>query len=477
MGGGLMNLLRWPGVLSIIVLGTLLFQSGCVHNVPLKENVTQDIRQLFPVNERIHAKVGVYYNDDLRNYVYRQEKMGMTFQMEVGKYLIPISMQMISAIFDQAVEVNSLPPYMGSYRPDVEAVIEPEILHAYGNAVGTLSGQVEARVKFRIKAYDLSGKMIWQGEALGENRSEQMDFVTTFLGNMDKVGRVGYLAGLSAAQKIVRDFNASRPPELYSLLELKALSNTRSQKKSISSEQFDKYCQKGMYHFEKKNFQQALYSFQQASKMDSDDLLTQFYLGVCHMYTGQKSIALADLRLVLGKNPRDQKLASDCKNWVQRLNDPLKVAFVFLNSPGSTLQPDADKIFPQSLANSEMYEIVEINKSGSETLNNPAKWNKYLEDCSKKGIKVVLCIEPENDSRILTDPGLREGDTASEFRMASKVRAYGTSKKKLIADFTLTETVARLRRRSVPENESIQLSLLKRSSDRLVLSLLENNIF
>jgi hypothetical protein len=158
--------------------------SGCFR---VSIDPSEDLRSLFPVNERIHARVGVYISEDLRNYILEHEKTGMNFRMEIGKYLVPIAMQMAGAMFDEAVEIDSLPPYMGDYRPDVEAIVEPEILYACGNAAGAFSGRVEAKVKLRIKAYDLSGKAIWQGEALGESSGDRVDFVTTFLGDRKSV--------------------------------------------------------------------------------------------------------------------------------------------------------------------------------------------------------------------------------------------------------------------------------------------------
>jgi tetratricopeptide (TPR) repeat protein len=396
--------------------------------------------------------------------------------MDVGKYFVPIGMQMASALFDEAMEVSSLPPYMGAYKPDVEAVIEPEILYAYGDAIGTLAGHVEAKVRVRVKGYDLSGKVVWEGEALGESRSDRMDFVSTFLVGMDKPGQVGYQAGLAAAQKIVNDFNVSKPAALYALLEMKEVSKSKTGKSQPSSQLFDKYYQKGMYQFEKKNFQQALYGFQQAEKVNNADLLTPFYVGLCCMYTGQKAQAVGNLNQVLSRNPRDQKLNADCKKWLQRLNDPLKIGLVLMRGSKNSFSTDENRAVIQALTDSRMYEIVEVKNSDStDVLTDPTKLNPYLDACARRGIKIVLFVQTEKDSRHLTAVSLPEGDTATEVTVTTKVEAYGTGKRKAIAEFTLTETAARMQ--PMTNTEMISSALLKRSSDRMVLSLLENDLF
>jgi tetratricopeptide (TPR) repeat protein len=462
---------------AVLLFCSLFLGSGCVRTVPLAEDPSKDLRNLFPVNERIHAKVGVFISDDLRRYVVQRGKLGISFQMEVGKYLVPITMQMAGAMFDEAVEVNSLPPYVGGYRPDVEAVIEPEILYAFGNAVGTFSGKIEARVKFRVKAYDLSGKVIWQGEALGESSSDQMDFVDTFLAHLDKVGRVGYQAGLFAAQKIIRDFNASRPPELYSLLEVKALAQPKSQKKSAMLEQADKLYQKGLYHFDKKNFQQALYGFQQAERLSPDDLVVKFYIGICRMYTGQRARALEELKQILARNPKGDKLAGDCRSWIKRLNDPLKISVVFLGSE-DLFPANLRRTYIQTLTACGMYDIAEVRDvPGADLQMDSAALNKYLEDSSKKNSRVVVFVQGLRNDREIVDPGLRDGDLATEFELNADVKAYGTKKKKLAAGFNLTETAARMKKQTEPEKGAIHSALAQTSSSRLVLSLLGNEVF
>jgi tetratricopeptide (TPR) repeat protein len=461
-----------------LLLSSLLLQSGCVYNVPVTPNAAQDLEGVFSVDDRIHAKVGVYISDDVRNYVIKREKMGMGFQMDVGKHLVLIAMAMAGKMFDQAVEVNSPPPYMGGYRPDIEAVMEPEILYAYGNVRGAFAGQVEAKIKFRVKVYDLSGKVIWQGDALGESRSENVDFVATFLAGMDQVGRVGYQAGIFAAKKIINDFNASKPPELYALLDVKDLAKSGAQKKSGASEAADKLYQKGLSHFDKKNFEQALYGFQQAAKLSPDDLVIKFYVGVCYMYTGQRARALEELKAVLAKNPKADKLSGDCKSWIQRMNDPLKIGVMFAGSQDS-FPEDLRKRYLEALRASGMYDIAEVKDAeAADPQTDTAAFNKHLEDSSKKKIRVVILVQGLRSMSELTDPSLpADGDRATEFELNASVRPYGTQKKKAVSDFLLTDASARIKKQTEPEKAAVSSGLAQRSSSRVILSLLGSEIF
>ena len=199
---------------AILISFMLASLCGCVHTVPLEVKPKGDIARVFEVRNKIPANAGVYFNPELKNYVFKQDKMGMTFQMEVGKYFVPIGTQMAEAMFDKVILVDSLPPYRGSYKPDVEGVLEPEIIYAYGDAVGTLSGNIVVKLTVRLKAYDLNGNVIWQRDVTGEAQSEKMDFVSQFLGGMGKIGEVGYNAGFQAAEKFLKEYDANPPKEL-----------------------------------------------------------------------------------------------------------------------------------------------------------------------------------------------------------------------------------------------------------------------
>lgn len=460
-----------------LLFASILMLSGCVQNIGMSQDHTRDINKLFPVTEKIHAKVGVHIPDEMRNYVFRQNKAGVTFQMEMGRYLVPICMAMAGAMFDEAVEVGSIPPYLESYRPDVEAVVEPEILYAYGNASGFLSGQIEARVKFRIRAFDLSGKTIWHGEAMGEARNENVDFVATLLSGLDRVGNVGYEAAMRAAQKIVRDFNASRPLELYALLEVKALAEPRSQKKSAVLEQAEKLYQKGMYHFDKKNFQQALYGFQQAERISPDDPVFRFYIAICRMYTGQRTRAIEDFNNVLSRCSKGSKMATDCRSWIERLNDPLKISVIFVGSQDS-FPEDLRRGYLQAFKQCGMYNVLDVSEAaGGGPQMEPKALDRLLDTCLAKKGRIVLFVQGVRNSRELVEPGPKGGDVAWESTVDTNMIAYGTKKKKKVLEVVLNETAARLNKQPDSSSVPLYMVLTQKSAERAVLALLGDEIF
>jgi tetratricopeptide (TPR) repeat protein len=295
---------------------------------------------------------------------------------------------------------------------------------------------------------------------------------------MCEVDRVGYQAGIFAAQTIIREFNSNRPSELYSLLEVKAPVQPKSQKISTSSvDQSDKLYQKGLYHFEKKNFEQALHGFQQAERQNPDDPVIKFYVGICRMYTGQRARALDNLKSIIAQNPKDNKLIGDCRSWVQRLNDPLKISIVFVGSEDS---------FPAVLRNSYvnaltdcgMYDIVDVrNVQDSDIHNNKSALKKCLQESSKKNARVAILVQGVSFAREVMDSGLSDGDLATEFELSTDVRAYGIRKKNAVLDCLLTDSTTRLNKLTEPEKLNLHAALAQRSSNRLVLSLLGNEIF
>ena len=252
--------------------------------------------------------------------------------MNVGEYVTLISKQMASQMFKDVISVDSLPPYTDRYRPDVEAVLEPEILYFHGNAIGTVSGHVEAAVRMRITAYDLAGKIVWQDEAAGESRSGAS------LSGMEEVRKTVYRSAFNAATKIIDDFNGKPPRELHSLLENEKIATSRNQGNISNLETFKEYYEKGQYQFKRKNFYQALSSFEKAESINPGDSLAKFYVGVCLFYTAQKDKAAEKFRQLVQQSP-GTKEAKDSAKWLDLLKEPLKIGTVVLDMGKGTMDP------------------------------------------------------------------------------------------------------------------------------------------
>ncbi len=460
--------------LIITFLIVLFVTSGCVLTVPLDVDSQRDIRRSLPRTKKIPAKIGLYISDDLRRYVFQKQKLGMTFQMNIGNYVVPISKQMISAIFEEVQFVDSLPPYTGAYRPDVEAVVKSEIIYSYGNAIGTVNGYIEAKVKMRVTGYDLSGNIIWFDEALGENRSEELSLVKTFLGNMEKVGQTGYEAALSAAINIIKDFNNSPPKELHSLLEIKGLSTLKARKGISADQLFQKYYQKGQSLYQKKNYHQALYSLEKAEKLRPKDASTLFYIGVCYTYTGRKNRAIEKFERVVKMYPNNQE-AKDSAKWLDLLRNPLKIGVVFNNK--EELQNVADTI-KKSLIQSRFYELIDVNEMKPPVgVMTTKDLDKFLGNAQRKDLFVVLYVSAGKEKgsiRMVQDKG---GDVANELTVNIMAKAFSTRKKKLLSEIIIKEKMSVIKLKTWQEEMVLQGILLNRGADKLVLKLLENDIY
>lgn len=463
---------KFSALFKLILLCAVL--SGCVYNVPLAVDPYRDMSRAFPHTRKIPAKVGLYIGDDLKKYVYRQQKMGMTFQMKAGEYVPLIGLRMASTMFENVIPVNSLPPYGGNYRPDVEAVVEPEVLYSYGNAVGTLSGYIEGKVKIRITAYDLDGKIRWQDEAFGDSRSREISFVDSFLGGMEKVGEIGYQAAFAAAVKIINNFNARPPKELYALLEIKGIAASVDRRNVSSFELFKAYYVRGRFEYDEKNYYQALYLLEKAFGLNPSDPSTLFYIGRCLVYTGNKTRAIETFTKVIEMHPNSQE-AAESRKWLKILREPLKIAVVGLGS--------ADNVFfggllHRALADSGFYELTEVSDLTPPTsprLQN--EWNAFLERCTTKGIKAVIVSDIDGLSQKVRVGHLPPGDLATEHRIKISSKLYSVKKKDVRADIKITDKTTTISEQSQEAERGIRGQLLTTGAQKLVRRFLEHDIY
>ena len=473
----------------------LLFQFGCVYGVPPYGNADPHISRLLPDGEKIEkirARVGVYVSDEVRNYVHRSGgAQGQVSGVEIGRHVVPMAGGMASALFAEAMEVRSLPPYMGQYRPAVDLVMEPEILRAGSAVEASLNGRIGAWVKLRVKAYGLQGEVLWERDASGESLSEPMNLIPTMWGRSDMLDRAGRLAVLSAARRLGMDIGTNRPPEISSLLDARgarSASGKRSSKSNLSDANRSAY-QKGVQHLQAKDYERAFHSFQQAADSKAGEhLLARFYQGVCCVYTGRRSQGLDIFKAVSSSAGRDEKLAGDCNKWIQRLGDPLQIAIVFPGGAPNSVDTSINRILEQGLSDTGMYSVVRTGLPAGPAGpgENPVKRNRVLEELARNGVEVALFIQVERSSKTpgeseaadaLPVAWAKEGDAASEFNLTTRVRVFGTNTKRLVGEFALSDSATRPVRLSTAVEDANHLLLAGRNSNRLALKLLENDIF
>ncbi|TRW94894.1 tetratricopeptide repeat protein [Candidatus Methylobacter oryzae] len=455
-----------------LLLTMTAITSGCAYNVPLAVDPVKDMHQSRLVSKKMPIKVGIYLSDDLKHYVYKQQRMGTAFRMKIGKYLPIVAAAMASAMFDDVILVDSVPPYSNSYKPDVEAVIRLEILSCYANAVGDLSGYIKAKTKLRITAYDLDGNSLWQDEAVGESRSTELDFIGSLLDGMEEAGKTGYQAVFSATARLINDFYAKPPQKLLALLEVKKAENLRN---LPNFELFKTLYEKGRFQYDKKNYCQSLYLFAKASTIVPDEPATLFYTGACYTHSGDKQNALKKFADIIAKSPSGQE-ASDAKKWIQRLNDPLKIGLANINKANKTaLDNEAVR---NALTNSNMYTVIDTAKLTA--LNNPLispDFSQFLDSCSKKGAKVIILHEIDSSSQKASPDYYGGEDVATEHSVRISAKAYSTKRKQLTTAILINEKSSTMQKQTAEEEAKTKQQLLENASRKLVLQLLKNDIF
>lgn len=466
-----------PAFIMLLIL--VFFLGGCARDVPLQRDTLS--QKPLPVKEKIYLRVGVFVDENVQNYVHTKDRLGIAYRMPVGRNVAPLAMLAASALFDEAVEVHGRPPYTTSYQPDVQAVVEVELLSVHLEAVGTLAGHIEAQIGLRLKVINLRGDVLWNHDAWGEGRSEGVDFVNSLLKNRKEVHHTVQEAGLSSIRQILRDFNPNRVPELQSFAQLRRLSPGKSSRNVSDASRAENLFQKGMEHLKKKNFHEALYAFQMAERSDPNDLLSRFYTGVCYVFTGQRDRALLRITGVLDNKPRRPPgLAADCRKWIDRLHDPLKIMLVGTSQSESLSPEQVIKEVSLSLSESKMYEIVALDDfDSSGAVRSVNQRNEHLSRAVKAGAKVLLMlhvVEERQDVR-LTGEDTKGGDSAVVLQIKTIATAYGTESGKLIAELRIEDSTSTMGRTSFFRADKAEIALMGRSGDRLLLNLLKNEIF
>ncbi len=422
----------------------------------------------------MQVRVGIYLKDDLRTYEYQRRVLGMTFRMPIGDSLAAIVPQMTSAmISEDVVVVKSLPPYDDNYRPDVDFVIEPDILYAYGNVAGTVTGRVDAKIMMRTTLYDLDGRVLWQDAATGLSRSGELNLAGNYVNILEKADKTAYEAAFSAAAKITEDFNNSLPKELSIAGGVQIPRESANMTKLSDFELFRQYYRTGRLQYEKRRFYQALFSFEKAEKLNPADLSTLFYLAACYTYTAQKDTAIAKFRKFRELSEAAPEI-SDEEKWMALLEKPLRIGIV----PGGSGQEEMHGALQRVLTDSRMYEVknltgLKIPSPDAQT----AEFDQFLDQCSKEGMRIVILDDVDyTASKTVKDP-MGEGDAATDYIVGITAKVYSTKKKELKTEIRIDERSCAVKKKSEAEEQAIKEQLLRKGAKELVLRLLEDDIY
>lgn len=444
---------------ALYILLIIIVITGCTYNTPVVDPV-KDIRQSQLAQKKIPIKAGLYLSDDLKKYIYTQQKTNPPFQMRVGEYLPPVTMTMGLTMFNEVILVNSLPPYDDSYRPNVDVVIKPEILFYFGNTIGAFFGDIEAKIKLRIILYDLGGNILWQDDVVGEGRRN----------NIQEADQAGYQAVSSAAANIVNDFYDNPPQQLFALIDVKKEEDLKNQGALLNFELFKKLYKKGQFQYHKKNYYQSLYLFKKASNISPNDPAALFYTGASYIYAGEKDKALKKFAEVNKKKASAQE-ADDSRKWIQRLNDPLRVGIIGANKSNNSALDDG--VIQDALINSGMYKVTNT----ADKLIKSSDLSQFLNSCFKKGIKIIIVYDFDSSAQKAQSNHYSGEDVATEYIVKISAKVYSTKKKQLKTEVQINEKSNIIKNQTIEDETKTKQQLLQSGAKKLALQLLKNDIF
>ena len=173
----------------IYAVSLLLILTACEQSMTLR--VESEIP--IPVIERIPVKIGVFYQDELRNYVSEENSDERpNWKIESGSSHVDLFEQILSSMFQEVTEVAGT-----TAVASVDAVLAPRVAEMqFALPAETKTDFYEAWVKYDMELHDPDGNRIANWSVTGYGKSS-----TEFMKSRDK--------GLNAAvNQSLRDAGA-----------------------------------------------------------------------------------------------------------------------------------------------------------------------------------------------------------------------------------------------------------------------------
>ncbi len=153
----------------IYTVGLLLALAACEQSVSLKV----DTEIPTPVIARMPVKMGVFYRDELRNYVYEEDSEERpNWKIESGSSHVALFEQILSSMFEETKEVPGT-----TADATVDAVLAPGVAEMqFALPAETKTDFYEAWVKYDMALYDQAGSPIasWSVSGYGKSSTEFM---------------------------------------------------------------------------------------------------------------------------------------------------------------------------------------------------------------------------------------------------------------------------------------------------------------
>ncbi len=173
----------------IYAVSLLLILTACEQSMTLR--VESEIPT--PVVERMPVKIGVFYQDELRNYVSEENSDERpNWKIESGSSHVALFEQILSSMFQEVTEVTGT-----TTAATVDAVLAPRVAEMqFALPAETKTDFYEAWVKYDMELYNQDGSRIANWSVTGYGKSS-----TEFMKSRDK--------GLNAAvNQALRDAGA-----------------------------------------------------------------------------------------------------------------------------------------------------------------------------------------------------------------------------------------------------------------------------
>ena len=154
----------------IYTAGLLLALAACEQSVSLKI----DTEIPTPVIARMPVKMGVFYRDELRNYVYEEDSEERpNWKIESGSSHVALFEQILSSMFEETKEVSGT-----TADATVDAVLAPSVAEMqFALPAETKTDFYEAWVKYDMALYDQAGRPIasWSVSGYGKSSTKSRD--------------------------------------------------------------------------------------------------------------------------------------------------------------------------------------------------------------------------------------------------------------------------------------------------------------
>ena len=147
----------------------LLILAACEQSVSLKV----DTEIPAPVIARMPVKMGVFYRDELRNYIYEENSEDRpNWKIDSGSSHVALFNQIISSMFVETKEVGGT-----TADTTVDAVLSPSVAEMqFALPAETKTDFYEAWVKYNMELYNRDGSRIagWSVTGYGKSSTEFM---------------------------------------------------------------------------------------------------------------------------------------------------------------------------------------------------------------------------------------------------------------------------------------------------------------